>query len=255
MKTILVIEDEQAVRESILDLLEAEGFQGIGADNGKVGVQLARQHRPDLILCDVQMPDLDGYSVLTALRQSADTSGIPFIFLTARSTKSDIRYGMELGADDYLTKPCTATELLGAISSRLAKQAAMLQRYSSQADTTLNANQTSQQKSHDRLSTETAQPLVADPYHASSTRDSLLNHFYQELRNPLSTINMALHILKTPVINSKEENPAEIVQREYGRELAILEQVYKLQDFLMPESAALLRDCRLNELFEREPTD
>lgn len=241
MKKILVIEDEQAVRESILDLLEAEGFRGIGGENGSAGVDLAREHRPDLILCDVQMPDLDGYSVLTTLRTSPDTAGIPFIFLTARSTKSDIRYGMELGADDYLTKPCTSTELLGAISTRLTKQAAILQQYSKQ--------------------TTIAQPITglgARPDlsqmldHSSSTRDGLLNHFYQELRNPMSNINMALYLLKTPPQGVQPDETVEIIQREYGRELAILQQVYKLQDFLLPESAALLQYPGLINLFGNE---
>ncbi|MGV0025934.1 response regulator [Phormidesmis priestleyi] len=242
MKTILVIEDEQTVRESILDLLEAEGFQGIGGENGNMGVTLAREHHPDLILCDVQMPDLDGYSVLTHLRKSPETAGIPFIFLTARSTKSDIRYGMELGADDYLTKPCTATELLGAISGRLAKQSALLKRFSRQA--------IAKQKWSGQPRLESSQPSSSD--HASGTRDGLLNHFYQELRNPLSNINMAIHLLKTPSLTVSLNETIETVQREYERELAILQQVYKLQDSLIPESAQLLQSCNLVDLFESE---
>jgi DNA-binding response OmpR family regulator len=242
MKTILVIEDEQTVRESILDLLEAEGFQVVSGENGNVGITLARQHHPDLILCDVQMPDLDGYSVLTHLRKSPETAGIPFIFLTARSTKSDIRYGMELGADDYLTKPCTATELLGAISGRLAKQSALLKRFSKQT--------TDQQQGSDRSRPEVTQPPSSD--HASGTRDGLLNHFYQELRNPLSNINMALHLLRMPPLMGSPDEAIETVQREYERELAILQQVYKLQDSLVPESAQLLQCCNLIDLFESE---
>ncbi len=242
MKKILVIEDEQTVRESILDLLEAEGFSGLGGENGNVGLQLAREKHPDLILCDVQMPDLDGYSVLTNLRQATDTADIPFIFLTARGTKADIRYGMELGADDYLTKPCTATELLGAISGRLAKQAALLERY--------NKPTRPQSQSPETACPDSSQQPTEANY--SSSRDGLLNHFYQELRNPLSNINMALHLLKTTPIATQFDSNVVTIQREYGRELAILQQVYKLQDLLIPESATLLQNCNLVELFETD---
>lgn len=245
MKKILVIEDEQTVRESILDLLEAEGFSGIGGENGNVGLQLARDNHPDLILCDVQMPDLDGYSVLSNLRQATNTADIPFIFLTARGAKADIRYGMELGADDYLTKPCTATELLGAISGRLAKQAALLERHNKQTEST-------QTQLPDRaFRPDSSQQLAVETNHSSS-RDGLLNHFYQELRNPLSSINMALHLLKTASIATQSDSNIAMIQQEYGRELAILQQVYKLQDFLIPESAVLLQSCNLIEWFETD---
>ena len=129
MKKILVIEDEEFVRENIVELLDAEGFEVISAENGHDGVDLAKVMVPDLILCDVMMPGLDGYSVLAALRQESLTAAVPFIFLTAKATKADFRQGMELGADDYLTKPFTRAELLGAITSRLKKQTAVQQRY------------------------------------------------------------------------------------------------------------------------------
>lgn len=133
IKKILVIEDETAVRENILELLDAEGFDPIGAENGRLGVQLALESVPDLILCDVMMPEVDGYGVLNALRSDTVTATIPFIFLTAKSTKADVRQGMDLGADDYLTKPFTRSELLGAIATRLEKQEKLHARYSSGA--------------------------------------------------------------------------------------------------------------------------
>jgi diguanylate cyclase (GGDEF)-like protein len=126
---ILVIEDEQAIRMNLLKLLSAEGFQVIGADNGNSGVQLAQAEQPDLIICDILMPGLDGYGVLTALQQDPVTAAIPFIFLTAKTERSDWRQGMKLGADDYLTKPFTRAELLEAIASRLQKQESLLQRH------------------------------------------------------------------------------------------------------------------------------
>ncbi len=129
MKKILVIEDEEFVRENIVELLDAEGFEVIGAEDGRMGLNLAKAMVPDLILCDVMMPELDGYGVLTALRQDSILAAVPFIFLTAKAAKADLRQGMELGADDYLTKPFTRAELLGAIISRLKKQAAVQERY------------------------------------------------------------------------------------------------------------------------------
>ncbi|MEG4006582.1 response regulator [Microcoleus sp. Pol11C1] len=122
MAKILVIEDEEAIRENILELLEAENFEGIGAINGQVGIKLAIEQIPDLILCDMMMPEVDGHGVIKALRSEPLTATIPFIFLTAKADKVDIRTGMELGADDYITKPCTPQELLKAIAIRLEKQ-------------------------------------------------------------------------------------------------------------------------------------
>ncbi|MEG4856302.1 response regulator [Microcoleus sp. K1-B6] len=122
MAKILVIEDEEAIRENILELLEAENFEGIGASNGKVGIKLAIEKIPDLILCDMMMPEVDGHGVIKALRSEPLTATIPFIFLTAKADKIDVRTGMELGADDYITKPCTPQELLKAIAIRLEKQ-------------------------------------------------------------------------------------------------------------------------------------
>jgi len=117
-----VIEDEPFVRELIQDLLESKGFQALVCENGTTGVKLAQSYCPDLILCDVQMPEMDGYAVLGKLRQIPSTATIPFIFLTARGEKAEIRRGMTLGADDYLIKPCTAEDLVGAIASRLQRQ-------------------------------------------------------------------------------------------------------------------------------------
>jgi EAL domain-containing protein (putative c-di-GMP-specific phosphodiesterase class I)/CheY-like chemotaxis protein len=121
MPKILVIEDEESVRENLLDLLEAENFETVAAANGKIGVTMAMSEYPDLILCDMMMPELDGYGVLTALRKEPSTSTIPFIFLTAKSAKSDVRQGMNMGADDYLTKPFTRVDLLSAILNKLEK--------------------------------------------------------------------------------------------------------------------------------------
>ncbi len=122
MYKVLIIEDDTSVRQNLLDLLLLEDFKVIAAENGRIGIQLAEREIPDLIVCDVMMPELDGHSVLKLLRQEPSTATIPFIFLTAKSDKIDFRQGMELGADDYLTKPFTRAELLAAMTSRLEKQ-------------------------------------------------------------------------------------------------------------------------------------
>ncbi|MBD2303976.1 response regulator [Chroococcidiopsis sp. FACHB-1243] len=127
MTKILVIEDEQAVRENITELLATEGYEIVAAENGHVGITWAWEHKPDLILCDVMMPELDGYEVLKLLREEPTTALMPFIFLSAKADKTHLRQGMELGADDYLTKPFSKKDLLGAIAARLKKQTALRQ--------------------------------------------------------------------------------------------------------------------------------
>ncbi len=129
MKTILVIEDEPAIRTNVVRILSHLGFQPVGAEDGAKGVQMAKAYLPDLIVCDILMPGLDGYEVLAALRQNPDTASIPFIFLSAKADRSDLRQGMNLGADDYITKPFTTQELVDAIQSRLQKQTTITQPY------------------------------------------------------------------------------------------------------------------------------
>lgn len=121
MKKILVIEDEAEMRRNIITVLRLEKFEALGAENGRAGLDLARREKPDLILCDIMMPELDGHGVLTGLRADKSTAGIPFIFLTAKGEKADVRSGMNLGADDYLTKPVPKADLLAAIRSRLER--------------------------------------------------------------------------------------------------------------------------------------
>ena len=121
MKKILLIEDNKDVRENTKDILELANYQVLAAENGRIGVDLAKRFGPDLVLCDIMMPELDGYGVLEALGKSSTTSGIPLIFLTAKTDRSEVRLGMNLGADDYLTKPFEEKELLDAVASRLRK--------------------------------------------------------------------------------------------------------------------------------------
>lgn len=177
MKTVLIIEDDLLVRESIQDWLEIQGFQVIGADNGSLGIQLAQERLPDVILCDVEMPGISGYDVLTALRHNPLTIGLPFIFLTGRDTRTDFRQGMNLGADDYLTKPCDPQELLTAITSRLEK--------------------------HQALQSQTQKQL-------EELRSSIALSLPHELRTPLTGILSAVETLRILADNIDRETVLEI---------------------------------------------
>lgn len=131
MKTILVIDDNNDLRENTAEILDLAGYKTLTAENGRRGVELAAKEKPDLIVCDIMMPELDGYGVLHLLRKNPDTQAIPFIFLTAKTERSDLRKGMEMGADDYVTKPFDDIELLKAIDVRLKKAEALQQNYAS----------------------------------------------------------------------------------------------------------------------------
>ncbi|MBA4058755.1 MAG: transcriptional regulator, partial [Marivirga sp.] len=131
MKKILLIEDNPEINENTSEILELAGYEVVSAQNGKIGVDLAQKEKPDLIICDIMMPELDGYGVLHILGKKPETSSIPFIFLTAKTEKIDIRKGMNLGADDYLTKPFDDTDLLNAIEARLRKSSMIQKLYES----------------------------------------------------------------------------------------------------------------------------
>ena len=128
MKKILVIEDEPEMRRNITALLRYYDYEPMAAENGRQGVEAARRAKPDLILCDVMMPELDGYGVLQALQMDAALARIPFIFLTAKGEKDDLRSGMNLGADDYLTKPVANADLVRAIEARLRRSEQQINR-------------------------------------------------------------------------------------------------------------------------------
>jgi DNA-binding response OmpR family regulator len=130
MKNILVIDDNVDIRENTAEILELAGFKVFTAENGKKGVDVAVREKPDVIVCDIMMPELDGYGVLHLVRKNPDTQHIPFIFLTAKTERSDFRKGMEMGADDYITKPFEDIELLNAIDIRLKKNEILGQPYS-----------------------------------------------------------------------------------------------------------------------------
>lgn len=214
MSKILVIEDEDAIRNNILELLEAENFEAIGAENGYTGIRMAQESYPDLIICDILMPDIDGYTVLTELRQDPATEIIPFIFLTAKTDRDDLRLGMELGADDYITKPCTPTELLSAIAIRLAKHNAYIKQYALE-----------------RTRAKELQKKVQELQQMSNTREELIKKISEELRDPLSSINIAIQMLKLASNEQAKARYLKILQEECAREIAIINQLFSSKIF------------------------
>jgi DNA-binding response OmpR family regulator len=129
MKKLLIIDDHNDIRENVAEILTLANYQVCTAENGNIGVEKARKEKPDLIICDITMPEMDGYGVLEQLRKNDETAFTPFIFLSARTEKSDLRKGMNMGADDYLTKPFDDTELLTAVEARLKKYDVLRTRY------------------------------------------------------------------------------------------------------------------------------
>jgi DNA-binding response OmpR family regulator len=131
MKSVLVIDDNADIRENTAEILDLAGYKTFTAENGKKGVDIALKEKPDVVVCDIMMPDLDGYGVLHLLRKNQETQTIPFIFLTAKTERNDFRKGMEMGADDYITKPFEDIELLNAIEIRLKKAEVLTNKYAS----------------------------------------------------------------------------------------------------------------------------
>ena len=176
MTKILVIEDEAILREEIVEWLTMEDYTAFSAEDGLIGVEAAFRQLPDLIVCDVTMPHLDGYSVLAELNANPATAGIPFIFVTARVTHEDIRYGMSLGADDYITKPFTRVELLQTIQVRLAKKAA-------------------QEQEHQHA-LEHLQQALTQEQERRLLNAKLVAMFSHDFRNPLTTILLSNNLLR-----------------------------------------------------------
>lgn len=221
MKKILVVEDERVLQKNIIKILRLEGFEVMGADDGVSGVACARQESPDLIVCDVMMPEMDGYQMLQTLQEDVNTALIPFIFLTAKTDRSDMRQGFEMGADDYLVKPFDADELLRAIEARFKKQEVMVTRLSS-------------------LSEE-----LGRLQEFLDAKDGLMTNLNQELRRPMSNIKMALTMLQNQKTPEAQERYITILEEEFSREISLLNQVEEMQKLLTPENVTLLRQFHM----------
>ncbi|MEM9164457.1 MAG: response regulator, partial [Cyanobacteria bacterium P01_F01_bin.4] len=206
MNKILVIEDEAQVRENIREILELNDYTVLSADNGQAGLQVAQTQLPDLVLCDVMMPVMDGYGVLESLRQTTQTAAIPFVFLTAKADRANLRQGMNLGADDYLTKPFETRELLAAIQARLAKQQLV------EAD---RSERVQQQEAINQALNKT-QLQAKETQKLADIKDELLRKISADLREPLSNINVAIHMLSKTDDEAERERYIRILKEEYA---------------------------------------
>lgn len=233
-KKILVIEDEVQICSNIQQILTFSDFNTITANNGLEGLRLAKTEQPNLICCDVMMPELDGYGVLTALRQDPVTESIPVIFLTAKVDRGDLRQGMELGADDYLTKPFSMEELLKAINvrfNRVEKPTLIKQQYEHEH----------QQNTNLKQQIETNSQKLQESQHLAEICNEVLQKLLQDLGNPLSNINMAIYMLKKAQSDIERDRYLNILQQEYAREIMFLNEMKNLQTLLTPENAKLLQ--------------
>ncbi|MBZ0290957.1 MAG: response regulator [Anaerolineae bacterium] len=244
MKKILVIEDEQPLLEEILETLSFESFHAVGAPDGRVGLQMVQDFKPDLIISDISMPELDGYSVLDSLRQNPSTAAVPLIFLTAKVERNFMRHGMELGADDYLTKPFTNAELLAAVKSRL-------QRHTVVADVSnVQVEELKQQLAH-TISHELRTPLISISFVQSMLSDYLDSMSPQDLEEMMSSLAYGSqrmgHVVEQMTLFSSLE--ANLLNREeiteYGLLIVLgplLESAAKLaQRFVYRETKANIR--------------
>lgn len=228
MTKILVIEDNKSIQDNIKEILELEGFQVITADNGLLGVLMARAEHPNLIICDVVMPELDGYGVLEQLRQDSTTATIPFIFLTAKAEIPDLRQGMDLGADDYLTKPFAPSDLRKAVTMRLEKQAFLMEKYHQERERALQYQRQAQER----------QTLL-------ETQEDFLRKIIVDLRDPLSNINIAIQLLANSQDDEVRKRYLHILKEECSREILMLNQMAQLQDLLSPQNLKLLNQFKI----------
>lgn len=189
MKKILVIEDNTQTRNLFLECLEAKGFHVISAENGAVGLQQIQKQLPDLIICGIaRIGEFDGFGILTAIRKNPATAVIPFIFVTSRTNRDDIRKGMELGADDYLTKPCTLKELLRAINVQLEKRATLQRWYTSN----------SQQAISEAAIADTSDTTLHSIFPASSQMAAVFRFIEENYWQPITLCDIAQSVGYSP---------------------------------------------------------
>lgn len=235
MSLILVIEDESQILLNLQEILELGDFSVITATNGKIGLQLAKSKNPDLIICDIMMPGLSGYEVLTKLRKDSKSADIPLIFLTAKADRNDLRQGMGLGADDYITKPFKPFEILQAVKARLERHLISNQAYLKESH---KSEALQQEIKKNRTELQNSQELA-------QIRGNVLEKFSEDLRNPLSSINMAIYMLKQAKNEEDRDKYLSILKEAYTQEIEILQEVNSLQELLTAENTKLLRNYKL----------
>ncbi|MEM9540937.1 MAG: response regulator [Cyanobacteria bacterium P01_E01_bin.42] len=233
--TILIVEDEYSILKTTEEILRLQGYRVIVADNGESGLRLAQEKIPDLILCDIMMPQLNGYEVLQALQADRATQMIPIIFLTAKADRPDIRRGMELGADDYLTKPFDIQELLGAVTSRLKRKNQYRHQIQEERDKI---------KELEKL-TKVTRDKIAQSQKLADIKEDLLDKIVADFSNPVSNMNVALQMLKVSSTDEQRDRYIRLIQEECRREMQLLSEISELRTLLTPDKAAILQKYKL----------
>jgi two-component system, OmpR family, alkaline phosphatase synthesis response regulator PhoP len=228
MNKILIIEDTEEVRDNIQEILELEKFKTIVASNGRIGIDLAMKEYPDLIISDISMPKVDGYQVLATLRKHPETAIIPFIFLTAKSIQKDRRQGMELGANDYLTKPFTCDELLNAVRAQLERSAIVMKHYFNR-----------HQEYH------AFNKKIQNLQNFNQTKDRIFGSFITELRQTVTKISVALSTVQSLPDGATRDRHLEILRSECQQEIKLLNEVEGLHKFLTPDNVSFLKQFNL----------
>ena len=241
MKTLLLIEDNEEVRENTAEILELAMYNVIKAADGKEGIEMALEHKPDLIICDIMMPVLDGYGVLHALEKNEEIKNTPFIFLTAKTERTDFRKGMELGADDYISKPFDATELLNAIDRRLRKIEVLKKDY---AQDITGFNQLQQ----DMI---TGDPIKSLVEYRSINKYKKKQVIYTEGNHPIQLY----YVLKGKVKTYKSNDDGKELVTELYSEGDFLGHVALLQGGLYKETAEAIDECELALVPKKEFED
>ncbi|NJM67511.1 MAG: response regulator [Acaryochloris sp. RU_4_1] len=228
MTKILVIEDEELVRANIAELLDAEDYEVVTAENGFLGVLWAQEHLPDLIICDVMMPELNGYEALGILSENPDTAMIPFIFLTAMADKTEIRQGMTSGADDYLTKPFSRSELLAAVSTRLSKRQVVQKQYS---------------REHQRA--EELQAKILKIQQSTQDKDHLIGQLQEDLEKSIPKLTLAMQMLSKLEPGPRRDCCLQILQEACNDEISLLKQIPEAEKILSPKHTTWLHELEI----------
>lgn len=230
MAKILVIEDEELVRANIAELLDAEEHDVVTAENGFLGALWAQEHLPELIICDVMMPELNGYEVLETLSENADTAMIPFIFLTAMADKAEIRQGMTSGADDYLTKPFSRAELLEAVNTRLSKREIVQSQYK-----------------RERERAEDLQERISKIQANTEGKDNVIEQLQQDLEKSIPKLNLAIQMLSKLEPGARRDCCLQILKEACNDEISLLNQIPDVENVLTPEGSALYQELEIVE--------
>lgn len=230
MAKILVIEDEELVRANIAELLDAEEHDVVTAENGFLGALWAQEHLPELIICDVMMPELNGYEVLETLSENPDTAMIPFIFLTAMADKAEIRQGMTSGADDYLTKPFSRSELLEAVNTRLSKRKIVHRQYN-----------------RERERAENLQEKISKIQANTQGKDHVIEQLQQDLEKSIPKLNLAIQMLSKLEPGARRDCCLQILKEACNDEISLLNQIPDVQNVLTPEGSALYQELEIVE--------